>query len=88
MKYGDALKLLYRRLERKLNSQLGGRKITTQNVVDLVTAKDLSTTKLKTKRLTKFMEKILGIKEGKIKVKTEQDFEELFFEMDWAVNNI
>jgi len=88
MKYGDALKLLYRRLERKLNNQLGGRKITTQNVVDLVTAKDPSATKLKTKRLSKFMEKILAIKEGKFKVKTEQDFEELFFEMDWAVNNI
>ncbi|MFX1387528.1 MAG: hypothetical protein ACFE9M_09960, partial [Promethearchaeota archaeon] len=88
MKYGDALKLLYRRLERKLYSQLGGRKITIQNVVDLVTTKDPSTTKLKTKRITKFMEKILSIKEGKFKVKTEQDFEELFFEMDWAVNNI
>ncbi len=88
MKYGDALKLLYRRLERKLNSQLGGAKITTQNVIALVTAKDPSTNKLKTRRLSKFMDSILAIKEGKDKVKTEQDFEELFFEMDWAVNNI
>ncbi len=88
MKYGDALKLLYRRLERKLNSQLGGAKITTQNVIDLVISKDPSATKLKTRRLSKFMEKILAIKEGKDKVKTEQDFEELFYEMDWAVNNI
>ncbi|MFX0002513.1 MAG: hypothetical protein ACFE9J_03435 [Candidatus Hermodarchaeota archaeon] len=88
MKYGGALKLLYRRLERKLNTQLGGAKITTQNVVNLVVAKDPSTTKLKTRRLSKFMDKILAIKEGKYKVKTEQDFEELFFEMDWAVKNI
>jgi hypothetical protein len=88
MKYGDALKLLYRRLERKLNSQLGGVKITTQNVIDLVNAKAPSTTKLKTRRLSKFMDKILAIKEGKVKVKTEQDFEEIFYEMDWAVNNI
>ncbi|MFX0006077.1 MAG: hypothetical protein ACFFA7_15665 [Promethearchaeota archaeon] len=88
MKYEDALKLLYRRLERKLNSQLGGAKITTKNVIDLVLAKDPSTTKLKTRRLSKFMDKIIAIKEGKDKVKTEQDFEELFFEMDWAVNNI
>ncbi|UCD01546.1 MAG: hypothetical protein JSV23_00530 [Promethearchaeota archaeon] len=88
MKYGDALKLLYRRLERKLNSQLRGEKITTQTVIDMVIAKDPSTTKLKTKRLSKFMDRILAIKEGKYKVKTDQDFEEIFFEMGWAVNNI
>lgn len=88
MKYKDALKLLYRRLERKLNTQLRGRKITTENVIDLVIGKDPSTTKLKIRRLSKFMNKILLIKEGKYKVKTEQDFEETFFEMGWAVNNI
>jgi len=88
MKYRDALKLLYRRLERKLNTQLGGRKITTENVVNLVIAKDPSSTKLKIRRLSKFMDKILLIKEGKYKVKTEPDFEETFFEMGWAVNNI
>jgi hypothetical protein len=88
MKYGEALKLLYRRLERKLNTQLGGSKITTQNVMDLVNAKDPSTTKLKIRRLGKFMDRIIAIKEGKFKVKTEQDFEDLFFEMDWAVKNI
>jgi hypothetical protein len=88
MKYGDALKLLYRRLERKLNNQLEGTKITTENVIEMVLAKDPSTTKLKSRRLAKFMDKILAIKEGKYKVKTEQDFEEIFFEMGWAVNNI
>ncbi|MFX0104193.1 MAG: hypothetical protein ACFE75_01725 [Candidatus Hodarchaeota archaeon] len=88
MKYGDALKLLYRRLERKLNVQLRGEKITTERVIDMVIAKDPSSTKLKTRRLSKFMDRILAIKEGKYKVKTEQDFEELFFEMGWAVNNI
>jgi hypothetical protein len=67
---------------------LSGVKITTQNVIDLVVAKDPSATKLKTRRISKFMDRILAIKEGKDKVKTEQDFEDLFFEMDWAVNNI
>ena len=88
MKFGDALKLLYRRLERKLNIQLGGAKINTNNVINLVISKNPATTKLKTKRLSKFMDRILLIKEGKYKVKTEQDFEDLFFEMSWAVNNI
>ncbi|MFX1374978.1 MAG: hypothetical protein ACFFA0_04130 [Promethearchaeota archaeon] len=87
-KYGDALILLYRRLERKLHSQMKRQKISTQNVVDFVIAKDPSTTKLKLKRLGKFMDKIILIKEGKYKVKTEEDFEEIFFEMSWAVENI
>ncbi|MHA2399185.1 MAG: hypothetical protein ACXADU_09880 [Promethearchaeota archaeon] len=64
------------------------RKITTQNVINLVQIKDPSTTKLKIKRLTKFMDKILAIKEGKLKIKTEEGFEDLFFEMGWAVDNI
>ncbi|MFW9877585.1 MAG: hypothetical protein ACFFG0_31245 [Candidatus Thorarchaeota archaeon] len=87
-KYAEALKLLYRRLERKLNSQMKKQKITTRNVVDFVIAKDPSTTKLKIKRLTKFMDTILSIKEGKYKVKDEEDFEEIFFEMNWTVDNI
>lgn len=87
-KYGEALKLLYRRLERKLHTQLRGQKINTENVVDLVIAKDPSTTKLKIKRLSRFMDKIISLKEGKYKVRTEEDFEELFFEMGWAVENI
>jgi len=88
MKYGSALKLLYRRLERKLHGQLGGRKITTSNVIALIIAKDPSTTKLKIRRISKFMDRMLLIKEGRYKVRTEQDFEELFFEMGWVVNNI
>ena len=87
-RYGKALTLLYRRLERKLNALLRGRKITTQNVLDLVIAKEPHTTKLKIKRITKFMDTILAIKEGKSKVKNEQEFENLYYEMEWMVNNI
>ena len=87
-RYGKALTLLYRRLERKLNALLRGRKITTQNVINLVIAKDPKITKLKIRRITKFMDTIIAIKEGKSKVKNEQDFENLYFEMEWVVNNI
>ncbi|MHA2129768.1 MAG: hypothetical protein ACW99L_07335, partial [Promethearchaeota archaeon] len=87
-KFGEALKLLYRRLERKLHSQLKQQKITTQNVIDLVLAKDPNTTKLKIRRLAKFIDRIILIKEGKYKVRTEEDFEEIFYEMGWTVNNI
>ncbi|KKN54226.1 hypothetical protein LCGC14_0594440 [marine sediment metagenome] len=87
-KYTDALILLYRRLERKLNSQLQGQKITTQNVVELVVAKDPSTTKLRIKRISRFMDKIISIKDGKYKVRTEEDFENLFYEMGWTIENL
>jgi hypothetical protein len=87
-RFGKALTLLYRRLERRLNVQLGERKITTQNVVNLVTAKDPKITKLKIRRITRFIERMLLIKRGKRKVRSEQEFEQLFFEMEWVVNNI
>jgi hypothetical protein len=34
------------------------------------------------------MDKIISLKEGSFKVRTEEEFEELFFEMGWAVENI
>jgi hypothetical protein len=34
------------------------------------------------------MDKIISLKEGRLKIKTEEDFEELFFEMGWTVENI
>ncbi|MHA1660604.1 MAG: hypothetical protein ACTSUT_15955 [Promethearchaeota archaeon] len=87
-KYGKALTLLYRRLERKLNMLLSGSKISTKNVVDMVIAKEPGISKHKVRRISHFMERIIAIKMGKRKVKTEQDFEDLFFEMEWVVNNI
>ena len=87
-RYGKALTLLYRRLERKLNALLRGRKITTQNVIDLVLSKEPKTTKIKIRRIAKFMDAIIAIKEGKSKVKNEQEFEDLYFEMEWVVNNM
>ncbi|NHJ21713.1 MAG: hypothetical protein EAX91_12270 [Candidatus Lokiarchaeota archaeon] len=87
-RYGKALTLLYRRLERKLNAILQGRKITTQNVLDFVIAKEPKITKSKVRRISKFMDTMIAIKEGKSKVKNEQDFENLYFEMEWMVKNI
>jgi len=31
---------------------------------------------------------MISLKDGKLKVRTEEDFEELFFEMGWVVENI
>lgn len=87
-KFGKALTLLYRRLERKLNLLLRGKKISTKNVVEMVIAKEPTTNKLKIRRISKFIDRILAIKEGKSKVKNEEDFEKLFFEMEWVAKNI
>jgi len=87
-RYDKALTLLYRRLERKLNALLSGGKITTGNVIGMVTTKEPSITKFKTKRISRFMDRILLIKSGKRKVRNEREFENLFFEMEWVVSNI
>ena len=87
-RYDKALTLLNRRLDRKLNLLLRGQKITTSNVVEMIVSKEPTITKLKIKRISRFMERILLIKDGKGKVKNEQDFENLFSEMEWVVNNI
>ncbi|MHA1534197.1 MAG: hypothetical protein ACTSP8_05645 [Promethearchaeota archaeon] len=87
-RYGKALTLLYRRLERKLNALLRGQKITTKNVIDLVISKEPKTTKIKIRRIAKFMDTMIAIKEGNSKVKNEQEFENLYFEMEWVVNNM
>jgi len=84
-KYSKALILLYRRLERKLNSLLQGTTITTASVVSMVRAKEGRLSKVREKKLTSFMDKMLKIKKGKMKIKKHDEFEKLFFQMeDWA----
>ena len=87
-KYHKALTLLYRRLERKLNNQLGGRPITADNVVSLVRAREGRLNKQKEKKLRSFMDKIISIKKGKMKVKKHEEFEKLFYKMEWAASVI
>ncbi|MFX1275479.1 MAG: hypothetical protein ACFFBP_11150 [Promethearchaeota archaeon] len=89
-RYEKALTLLFRRMERKLNAQLGGMKITTKNVIDLVVAKESGgkVNRQKIRRLTKLMDRMLVIKAGKSRVKSPQEFENLFLEMSWAMKNI
>jgi hypothetical protein len=86
--YGKALTLLFRRLERKLNLLLGGRKITSKNVVEMAITKEPNISKLKIRRISRFMDRILAIKIGKSKIKNEEDFEDLFFEMEWVAQNL
>ena len=77
-------------MERKLNAQLGGMKMTTKNVIDLVIAKESGgkVNRQKIRRLTRLMDRMLIIKAGKSKVRSPQEFENLFLEMSWAMKNI
>ncbi len=86
--YSKALTLLNRRLERKLNVQLGDKKLNTKNVVELIQLKDPNITKNKVKRIARFIDTIMDLKLGKLKIRDEIQFENLFFEMEWVVNNI
>ena len=54
----------------------------------MINRKEPNVNKLKIRRITRFMDKIIAIKNDKSKVKNEEEFEELFFEMEWVVNNI
>ncbi len=89
-RYEKALVLLYRRMERKLNAQLGGKNITTKNVIDLVIAKESGgkVNRQKIRRLTRLLDRMIIIKTGKSKVKSPKEFDDLFLEMSWAMKNI
>ncbi|TXT53521.1 MAG: conserved membrane protein of unknown function [Promethearchaeota archaeon] len=87
-KYHKALILLYRRMERKLNVLIKDKRITTENVIKMIKAKEPNVNKSKLKRIAQFMDTIIPIKKGKSKVRTESEFERLFFEMEWAINNL
>jgi hypothetical protein len=85
-RYHKALNLLSRRLERKFNTLLKGKPITTKNIIEMVKAKEPAVTRHKIRRISRFMDTILWIKTGK-KVKDEKEFENLFYEMEWIIKN-
>ena len=40
------------------------------------------------RRLNNFFEAIIGVKNNKKKIKDPEDFQKLYFEMEWAMNQI
>ena len=59
-----------------------------KNVIDLVISKEPNVNKLKLKRISRFIDRMVALKSGNLKIRNEQDFEETYFEMEWVVNNI
>jgi len=89
-KYNQALTLLFRRLERKINILLKGRALTVDNIINLIIMEkgkaNISKTNLR--RLINFFEAIIGVKNNKKKIRDPEEFQKLFFEMEWAMNQI
>ena len=88
-RYKQALILLYRRVERKINRIIHDQPITVSNIVAAITrekghplAKDVIV------RLQKFFAKMIDLKANKDDVREEEEFQDLFLEMQWIADNI
>ncbi len=89
-KFNQALALLFRRFERRINLLLKGKTFTAENIIDImITEKGRANiSKSNLRRLFNFFEYIIEVKNNKKKIKDPEDFEKLFFEMEWAINQI
>lgn len=86
-KYNEALTLLFRRVQRQINSQLEGREFNVDNVLQLVEKKikpDITRSDLN--RLKKFLTRMKQVRKSRIahKIKDEDEFRDLFYTMIWA----
>jgi Rad3-related DNA helicase len=87
--YNQALTLLYRRVDRKINGMMGSIEPTAENIVAKIEAdRGKYITKDKLKRMTTFIEKMKEIKDNDYKVDDVEEFNDLFFEMNWFNDNI
>ncbi len=87
--YNQALVLLYRRLERKINKMMGG----TPPTVDMVVAsiKEAQQKYIKDEeleRIRRFLVKMEQVKNKDIEIVDEKEFHDMFFEMEWTNEHI
>jgi hypothetical protein len=89
-KFNNALTLLFRRLERKINIILKGRAFTSENIMNIIISEKgkEKISKSNLRRLDIFFMEIINVKNNKKKIKDPEVFQNLFFEMEWAMNQI
>ncbi|MHA1727314.1 MAG: hypothetical protein ACTSWY_01120 [Promethearchaeota archaeon] len=88
-KYNQALILLFRRIERKLNKLIGGVKLTVNNIIAEIKARrGKYINKESINRMQRFLEKMLQVKKNQINIVDEEEFNDMFFEMEWFSNII
>ena len=89
-KFNQALSLLFRRLERKINALLRGQSFTLENVMNAISLEKgiENISKSNFRRINDFFDIIIDVKNNKKKIKDPEDFQNLFFEMEWVTNQI
>jgi hypothetical protein len=88
-RYNQALALLYRRVERRINRMLGDQPFTVENAMEAIRySKAGYLTKQHEVRITDFLTKMEDIKRNRLKVTLEDLFMEMVLEMEWISNNI
>lgn len=87
--YNQALVLLYRRIDRKINALMGNIDPTVENIVAKLEAdRGKYITKDTLKRMTTFLDKMKEIKSNDYQVEDVDEFNDLFFEMNWFNDNL
>ncbi|MHA1819489.1 MAG: hypothetical protein ACTSU2_16645 [Promethearchaeota archaeon] len=87
--YNKALILLFGRLSRKINKMLGGLPFTTENIMNIIEeTKGKYLDKDSKSRIQKLLEKMEQIKKNKVKIEDEEEFNNIFFEMEFVNEKI
>jgi hypothetical protein len=88
-KYNQALILLFRRVERKINKMMAGISPTVNNIIEKIQEeRGKYITKENIIRIRSFLTKMLEIKGNKINVVSEEEFNDYFFQMSWIAEII
>jgi hypothetical protein len=87
--YNQALNLLYRRLERKINKMMGGIPPKVDTIV--ATIKEAQQKYMKSEdldRIKNFLVKMEQVKSNQLEIIDEKEFHDMFFEMEWVNEHI
>ena len=88
-KYNQALVLLFRRVERKINKMMIGINPTVDNIIEKIQEeRGKYISKENITRMRSFLSKMLEIKGNKIHIVDEEEFNDVFFQMSWIVEII
>ena len=88
-KYNQALILLYRRIERKINKMMGEITPTVDNILaKLEQERGKYISKENYERIKNFLTNFKDVKEKNLEIVDEEEFNEIFFEMSWFADII
>jgi hypothetical protein len=86
--YNQAIILLYRRLERKINKMVEGTPSVEMVLANIKAAQKQYMKDDDLNRIKDFLKKMDDIKKNKITIVDEKEFHDMFFEMEWVNNHL